>query len=135
MKSRNRWSAWAQAVAATLLALLTGFCTVTVQAKESRPAVAVTISLAQLPAEGQSVMALIYKGGPFRYDKDGTVFGNREKLLPAHPRPYYREYTVRTPGEKSRGARRIVCGGLKPTAPEACFYTDDHYASFRQIAP
>ena len=66
---------------------------------------------------------------------DGIVFGNREKLLPARPRGSYREYTVKTPGQGGRGARRIVCGGKPPTQPEACFYTDDHYASFRRIAP
>jgi ribonuclease T1 len=78
-------------------------------------------------------LTLIDKGGPFRHDKDGTVFGNRERLLPLQPRGFYREYTVRTPGVSHRGARRIVCGGLKPTQPEACFYTEDHYASFRRI--
>ncbi len=135
MKSRKRWSGWAQAGAAILLTLMAGFCTLPVHAKDSRRATDTTVSLSQLPTEGQVVMALIYKGGPFRYDKDGTVFGNREKLLPAQPRPYYREYTVRTPGERSRGARRIVCGGQKPAAPDACYYTDDHYASFRQIVP
>ena len=79
------------------------------------------------------MMALIYKGGPFKHDKDGVVFGNRERILPAYSRGYYREYTVRTPNERSRGARRIVCGGSKPVAPDACYYTDDHYASFRKI--
>jgi ribonuclease T1 len=93
-----------------------------------------TIALAQLPIQGQDMMKLIYTGGPFRYDKDGTVFGNRERILPAKNRGFYREYTVRTPGERTRGARRIVCGGIKPTAPDACYYTDDHYASFRKIA-
>ena len=93
-----------------------------------------TIATAQLPAQGQDVMKLIYAGGPFKYDKDGVVFGNRERILPAKNRGFYREYTVRTPGERTRGARRIVCGGLKPTAPDACYYTDDHYASFRKIA-
>ena len=92
-----------------------------------------TITSRQLPPQGQDMMALIYQGGPFRHDKDGVVFGNRERILPAHPRGHYREYTVRTPGERSRGARRIVCGGSKPVAPEACYYTDDHYASFRKI--
>lgn len=92
-----------------------------------------TVALSELPVQGQAVMQLIYQGGPFSYDKDGTVFGNREKLLPFRQRGYYREYTVRTPGERSRGARRIVCGGQQPTAPDACFYTADHYASFRQI--
>jgi len=80
------------------------------------------------------MVSLIYQGGPFRYDKDGAVFGNRERILPAKNRGYYREYTVKTPGERSRGARRIVCGGLIPTTPDACYYTDDHYASFRRIA-
>jgi ribonuclease T1 len=91
------------------------------------------VSVAELPPQGQGMVSLIYQGGPFRYDKDGTVFGNRERLLPNQDRGYYREYTVKTPGERTRGARRIVCGGLKPAAPEACFYTDDHYASFRKI--
>ena len=92
-----------------------------------------TIAVAQLPVQGRDVLTLIDQGGPFRHDKDGTVFGNRDKILPARQRGYYREYTVRTPGESSRGARRIVCGGQQPRAPDACFYTDDHYGSFRQI--
>lgn len=92
-----------------------------------------TIAVSQLPPQGQAMMALIYEGGPFRYDKDGTVFGNREKILPKQNRGYYREYTVKTPSERTRGARRIVCGGLKAAAPDACYYTDDHYASFRKI--
>lgn len=90
------------------------------------------IALSELPREGRATYALIREGGPFPYDKDGSVFGNRERLLPAHQRGYYREYTVRTPGAKNRGARRIVCGG-KPTTPDACYYTSDHYASFREI--
>ena len=73
-------------------------------------------------------------GGPFAYRKDGVVFGNRERLLPLRPRGYYREYTVPTPQSRDRGARRIVCGGRQPAAPDACYYTDDHYASFRLIA-
>ncbi|WP_119964186.1 ribonuclease domain-containing protein [Simplicispira lacusdiani] len=91
-----------------------------------------TITVAQLPPQGRETYALIRQGGPFPYDKDGTVFGNRERLLPAHKRGYYREYTVRTPGARNRGARRIVCGG-KPRTPDACYYTSDHYASFREI--
>ena len=93
-----------------------------------------TIVLNQLPAQGQDLMKKIEAGGPFKYDKDGTVFGNRERILPAKNRGFYREYTVKTSGERTRGARRIVCGGVKPTAPDACYYTDDHYASFRKIA-
>ncbi len=79
-------------------------------------------------------MRLIRSGGPFRHDRDGIVFNNRERILPKAPRGYYREYTVRTPGLKSRGARRIVCGG-EARSPQACYYTEDHYASFRCITP
>ena len=91
------------------------------------------IALAELPKEGRATYALIHEGGPFPYDKDGSVFGNRERQLPAKKRGYYREYTVRTPGVAHRGARRIVCGGLQPQTPDACFYTGDHYNSFQQI--
>jgi ribonuclease T1 len=91
-----------------------------------------SIALAELPAEGRQVLALIREGGPFPHDRDGVTFGNRERLLPEKSRGFYREYTVRTPGVKSRGARRIVCGG-PPTTPEACYYTADHYASFKKI--
>jgi ribonuclease T1 len=99
-----------------------------------RPVVG-TVPLAALPVEAQQTERLIRAGGPFPYAKDGIVFGNREQILPRQSRGYYREYTVRTPGSSDRGARRIVCGGVKPREPEACFYTEDHYASFRRIAP
>lgn len=137
---RNGYRRWLKAGAAVWLALLVGFTGIIglspnmVQAKgPASMGPADTIAVSQLPPQGQSVMALIYQGGPFRYDKDGTVFGNRERILPAKKRGYYREYTVRTPSERTRGARRIICGGLKPAAPDACYYTDDHYASFRKI--
>lgn len=92
-----------------------------------------TVSLSQLPPEARETRALIDSGGPFPFRKDGTVFGNRERLLPQQPRGYYREYTVRTQDAVDRGARRIVCGGVVPRLPDACFYTADHYASFRRI--
>lgn len=98
---------------------------------ENSPA-AVTIALADLPAQGRQTYALIAKGGPFPFDKDGTVFGNRERLLPRQKNGYYLEYTVKTPGLRSRGAQRIVCGG-KPRQPDACYFTADHYGSFRRI--
>lgn len=91
------------------------------------------VPLASLPAEAQTTHRLILAGGPFPYSKDGVVFGNRERLLPRADRGFYREYTVPTPGSRDRGARRIVCGGDRPKAPEACFYTADHYASFQLI--
>ena len=98
------------------------------------PAGMPTVALATLPVQAQSTYRLILGAGPFPYNKDGTVFVNREGRLPAATRGHYREYTVKTPGVSHRGACRIVCGGKPPTQPEACFYTDDHYASFRLIA-
>jgi ribonuclease T1 len=92
------------------------------------------VALATLPREAQEVHRLILAGGPFPHSQDGIVFGNRERLLPAKPRGYYHEYTVRTPGEHTRGARRLVCGGNPPQSPDVCYYTDDHYNSFRRLA-
>ena len=82
----------------------------------------------ELPPEARATLALIRKGGPYPYAKDGSVFGNREGQLPRQKRGYYHEYTVKTPGERTRGARRIVKGGSGEL-----FYTDDHYNSFRRI--
>ncbi len=93
-----------------------------------------TVRRADLPRQGIETYALIFQGGPFPYDKDGTVFGNRERILPSKTRGYYREYTVKTPASRNRGAKRIVCGG-PVTQPDACYYTADHYASFRKIVP
>ena len=93
-----------------------------------------SVALADLPPQGRATHDKIMHGGPFPYEKDGSVFGNRERQLPVAKRGYYREYTVKTPGSRDRGAKRIVCGG-KPETPDICFYTDDHYASFRKIVP
>ena len=105
------------------------------QAREAATQETSEISFAALPAEAQATHRLILTGGPFRHAKDGGVFGNREGALPSHRRGYYREYTVMTPGAHDRGARRIVCGGPEPKAPEACYYTADHYQRFRKILP
>ena len=83
-----------------------------------------------LPPEAVATLEAIERGGPFRYDRDGSVFQNRERRLPDQPRGYYREYTVATPGARDRGARRIVTGGQPP---EVYYYTDDHYRSFRRV--
>jgi len=83
-----------------------------------------------LPPEAIATLEAIERGGPFPYDRDGTVFQNREGLLPGQPRGYYREYTVQTPGSRDRGARRIVTGGQPP---EVYYYTDDHYRSFHRV--
>src|ERR1700752_3668405 len=90
------------------------------------------VAVGTLPAEAGDVLARIKSGGPFRFDRDGVVFGNREHQLPERKRGYYNEYTVPTPGAKDRGAGRIVCGGAK-TAPDACYYTGDHYRTFARI--
>jgi ribonuclease T1 len=87
-----------------------------------------TIAFAQLPREAQATIRLIDRGGPFPYNQDGAIFGNREGLLPPEPNGYYHEYTVDTPGSADRGARRVIGG----RAGEL-YYTDDHYDSFRKI--
>jgi len=86
------------------------------------------VAVADLPKEAQATLKLIDQGGPYPYSRDGVVFGNLEKLLPKHDRGYYHEYTVTTPGEKDRGARRIVIGNGGQR-----YYSDDHYKSFRRI--
>lgn len=128
---------WRTAGVAVLLGLSSVWMTLSPSGVQAKVSVEVgsndTITISQLPPQGRNMMTLIYQGGPFKYDKDGTVFGNRERILPAKNRGYYREYTVKTPSERSRGARRIICGGIEPITPDACYYTDDHYASFRRI--
>lgn len=86
------------------------------------------ITLDELPPEALETLALIENDGPFPFSKDGSTFQNRERLLPRQPAGYYREYTVITPGENDRGARRIVGG-----EEGELYYTDDHYASFARI--
>lgn len=86
------------------------------------------VPLAKLPAEARQTLALIKAGGPFPYPQDGRAFGNREGLLPKRERAYYREYSVKTPGARDRGARRIVAG-----RSGEYYYTEDHYRSFRHI--
>jgi len=110
-----------------ILALLLPLAT-PAAARGSTPDGVQEITAVQLPAEARNTIALIRKGGPFPYERDGVVFGNFEKRLPAQARGYYREYTVRTPGVQSRGARRIVAG-----RGGELYYTDDHYQSFRRI--
>lgn len=95
---------------------------------ERAPARPDTIHVTQLPPEARVTLSLIRRGGPFPYAKDGAPFYNREGLLPARPRGYYREYTVPTPGARNRGARRIVVG-----RDGDLWYTDDHYRSFKRI--
>lgn len=134
---RQHWgkgkAGFVAAVAATVVASAGTFLA---QARSPEPVVlapSASVSVSALPTQGKQVLGQIRQGGPFRYEKDGTVFFNREGLLPRERRGYYREYTVPTPGLNHRGARRIVCGGAQPVAPDACYYTEDHYSSFKRI--
>ena len=96
----------------------------------SAPAGMIAVGVGDLPPELAATLALIDAGGPFPYPQDGSTFQNREGLLPERPKGHYREYTVPTPGEDRRGARRIVTG-----ADGERYWTADHYASFAWIAP
>ena len=115
------------------LAALAMLATSTSFAENRACAMFPSIAVRELPKQGQDTLALIDAGGPFASNRDGIPFSNRERILPKEKRGYYREYTVRTPGVKNRGARRIVCGGDQREA-DACFYSDDHYQSFKCIA-
>lgn len=88
------------------------------------------IAVKDLPAEARDTLRLIETRGPYPFDRDGIVFGNFEKRLPIKERGYYHEFTVRTPGVKHRGERRIVTGkgGEK-------YYSADHYKTFKRIVP
>ncbi|MFF0853366.1 ribonuclease domain-containing protein [Streptomyces sp. NPDC003388] len=101
------------------------------EASASAPAWArgmATVQESRLPAEARRTLALIDRGGPFPYARDGVVFGNFEGRLPRQPRGHYHEYTVPTPGSPDRGARRLVTG-----QGGEVYYTDDHYDSFRAV--
>ena len=130
-------ASWGSVLRKSALAIAIAACAVTGFELQARPsgADAAVVPLSSLPAEAQETTRLIRHGGPFPHAKDGAVFGNRERLLPPRRRGHYREYTVKTPRARDRGARRIVCGGAQPAQPEVCYYTNDHYASFARIAP
>ena len=113
---------------AVLLALFSALPSAWAQRGPAPAAPAGEVALRELPKEAIATIELIRKGGPFPYAKDGAIFGNREGNLPRQKRGYYREYTVKTPGVRNRGARRIVAG-----ASGELFYTDDHYSHFRRI--
>ena len=114
------------------LAAVSVFAAPVISARAVACAVGQSVAPRDMPNQARDTLALIASGGPFSSNRDGISFSNRERILPTAPRGFYREYTVRTPGVKSRGARRIVCGGDQ-RAPEACYYSDDHYQSFKCI--
>ena len=129
MRSRLYWFA-----SCSVVVLVTALCAAPVTSAGDVTANAAKqgisqIAAADLPREVRETLGRITRGGPFAYAGDGAVFNNRERLLPAQDRGYYREYTVQTPGARDRGARRIIAGGSGEY-----YYTDDHYASFRRIS-
>ncbi|WP_151480182.1 ribonuclease domain-containing protein [Streptomyces albicerus] len=93
------------------------------------PAAVGSICYGSLPSQAHDTLDLIESGGPFPYPQDGTVFQNREGILPSQSTGYYHEYTVKTPGSSTRGARRIVTGEEQ----QEDYYTSDHYASFKLV--
>jgi len=129
----GRWLTRTVVVAASLSGALGAVSLPAAAFQPAGPGQIGSVALADLPRQGQQTYRLIFQGGPFPHEKDGMVFGNYERQLPAARRGYYHEYTVDTPGVRSRGARRIVCGGYQRAAPAACYYTGDHYVSFKKI--
>ncbi len=102
-------------------------------ARQQAEGLAGTIAVQQLPNEARQTLERIEAGGPFPYEKDGTRFGNYERILPQQQRGYYREYTVKSQNSRNRGAKRIICGGDQRAAND-CYYTEDHYNSFKRIS-
>ena len=129
---RMRAALIGRALIGVLLAGALAAHAVALQAKSRVDGAPRDVAASELPDEARELLAQIRAGGPFRYERDGVVFGNRERRLPAEPSGYYHEYTVPTPGARNRGGRRIVCGG-PPMLPHVCYYTNDHYRSFRRI--
>ncbi len=114
-------------VSIVLLLVFAQLAAQTVSARQ-KPRGITIVDVIDLPKEARQTIALIKKGGPYPYKKDGVVFGNFEHRLPLHGRGYYKEFTVPSPGARNRGARRIILG----KAGEL-YYTDDHYESFRLV--
>lgn len=120
----------AQALSGMVLAL--AFMQPSLARQQQAEGLAGTIAVQQLPNEARQTLERIEAGGPFPYEKDGTRFGNYERALPQQQRGYYREYTVKSQKSRNRGAKRIVCGGDQRAAND-CYYTEDHYNSFKRI--
>ncbi|MFI5730602.1 ribonuclease domain-containing protein [Kribbella sp. NPDC051587] len=107
--------------------------TVAPAAAYAAPTAISNCALSSLPSQASDTLRLIHSGGPFPYSQDGTVFQNREGILPSQGGGYYHEYTVKTPGSSDRGARRLIGGGSPVTNPQSVYYTGDHYASFCKV--
>ncbi|MGW5048300.1 ribonuclease domain-containing protein [Streptomyces griseoluteus] len=116
------------AAAALFSALLVGG-TVSATTADAATASVGSICYGSLPSQAYDTLDLIAQGGPYPYSQDGVVFQNREGVLPSQSSGYYHEYTVKTPGVSTRGARRIVTG--QRTRED--YYSSDHYATFNLI--
>ncbi|MCW5253209.1 MULTISPECIES: ribonuclease domain-containing protein [unclassified Streptomyces] len=121
-------------LAALVPALLVGGCSVSpdpdgTAARPAETGAVGRVCYGDLPAQAHDTLRLIERGGPYPYSQDGTVFRNREGVLPGHAVGYYHEYTVRTPGSRTRGARRVVTGD----GHREEYYTADHYTSFARV--
>ncbi|MFE7235483.1 ribonuclease domain-containing protein [Streptomyces sp. NPDC002405] len=116
------------AAGALLSALLVGGTVAAAPADAAATAVG-SICYSALPSQAYDTLRLIDKGGPYPYSQDGSVFQNREGVLPKQSTGYYHEYTVVTPGSPDRGARRIVTG--QKTRED--YYTADHYVTFKLV--
>jgi ribonuclease T1 len=136
-RSSGKTAAFRRIAAAALLLAAATLPTAQARTDSNATAAIGTIAVADLPSQARTTLKLIKQGGPFPFPrKDGSTFGNRERVLPRQPRGYYSEYTVKTPSSRDRGARRIIAGkgstGNPATSGEY-YYTDDHYASFKRI--
>jgi ribonuclease T1 len=133
---RSRRGSWWSELRAAALVLLLALAAFPGLAREPAAGLAGEIAFADLPPQARETLALIQRGGPFPFRKDGAVFHNREQRLPIRPRGYYRSFTVPTPGSRDRGARRIVAGvgaGNDVATSGEYYYTADHYRTFRRI--
>ena len=79
---------------------------------ESRSAV---VHVAELPIQGRETYELIRQGGPFPFDKDGAVFGNRERSAADRkarvlPRVHRGDARIARPGRPAHRVRRSRSG-------------------------
>jgi RHS repeat-associated protein len=82
------------------------------------------------PPDLKNTLERIKTGGTYPHRNDGSVFNNKEGVLPTQPQGYYREYVHPTPGTNGPGAQRVVTG-----RGGEIYYTPDHYRTFIPATP